>query len=72
MSRISPPVLIAPMVDVLVFEKHRAQFQCRISGEGSSECPALVGCWFDTHIFTGFLLILCDTVSRFADFLVQW
>lgn len=61
MSRISPPVLIAPMVDVLVFEKHRAQFQCRISGEGSAECPALVGCWFDTHIFAG--LLFGNTIS---------
>lgn len=55
MARISPPVLIAPMVDVLVFEKHRAQFQCRISGEGSSECPASVCCWFNTQIFAGCL-----------------
>lgn len=55
MSRMSPPVLIAPMVDVLVFENHRAQFQCRISGEGTSECPALVGCYFDTHILAGLL-----------------
>lgn len=55
MSRISPPVLIAPMVDVLVFEKHRAQFQCRISGEGTFESPALVGCWFDAHILAELL-----------------
>lgn len=35
-ARISAPILVAPMEDVLVFENHRAQFQCRISGEGSS------------------------------------
>lgn len=40
MARVSAPVLVAPMEDVLVFEKHQAQFQCRISGEGSSEHPA--------------------------------
>lgn len=51
MSQISAPVLIDPMVDVLVFEKHLAQFQCRISGEGSFECPALVGYEFYTHCF---------------------
>lgn len=45
-ARVSVPVLVAPMEDVLVFEKHRAQFQCRISGEGSSERPAPVGCCF--------------------------
>lgn len=46
MAQVSAPVLVAPMEDVLVFEKHRAQFQCRISGEGSSEPPAPLGSTF--------------------------
>lgn len=35
MTRVSAPMLLAPMQDVLVSEGHPAHFQCRISGEGS-------------------------------------
>lgn len=69
MARISAPVLVAPMEDVLVFEKHRARFQCRISGEGSSERPAPLGCCFPwTSSLPSFSLghqTLCVQICRF-------
>lgn len=34
MTRVSAPMLLAPMQDVLVSEGHPAHFQCSISGEG--------------------------------------
>lgn len=33
-AQVSPPVLIAPMRDLLISEGHPAQFQCSVSGEG--------------------------------------
>lgn len=33
-AQVSPPVLVAPMRDLLISEGHPAQFQCSVSGEG--------------------------------------
>lgn len=81
MARVSAPVLVAPMEDVLVFEKHRAQFQCRISGEGSAERPAPLGSSFsqtfssERHVSflqSGPCYRLCLTNSLCPDLLISW
>lgn len=83
-ARISAPVLLVPMEDVLVFENHRAQFQCRISGEGSSErLPPFAFCFLRTFSSERHVSILqsglcyqgvtdTNSVSRFTAFLVLW